>query len=181
MARKMCSEKAGVSTAGRTVYRVLSGHLLGTCSACGSKIHWGDLFTRGSHSAPICRKCRPFKIEEKEKKPAKPTGTQAAPASSAKTGLDSPCAEHRMAEIEDDMRRVSTVDKPTMVAVTDATGGTMEAAIVFIRAGGNIHDAVQIAATDGGIKNAHESFSMAMPDDWDAKDFGLYWDFVYMG
>jgi len=102
-------------------------------------------------------------------------------ASSAKTGLDSPYAEHRMAEIEDDMRRVSTVDKPTLVAVTDATGGTREAAIVFIRAGGNIHDAVQIAATDGGIKNAHESFSMAMPDDWNAKDFGLYWDFVYMG
>jgi len=177
----MCSEKAGVSTAGRTVYRVLSGHPVGTCSACGGKIHWSDLFTRGAHSAPICRKCRPFKIEEKEKKQAKPTGTPAAQASSAKTGFDSPYAEHCMAEIEDDMRRVSTVDKPTLVAVTDATGGTMEAAIVFIRAGGNIHDAVQIAASDGGIKNAHESFSMAMPDDWDAKDFGLYWNFVYMG
>jgi hypothetical protein len=181
MARKMCSEKAGVSTAGRTVYRVLSGYTVGTCSACGGTIHWGDLFTRGAHSAPICRKCRPFKIEDKEKKQVKPTGTQAAPASSAKTGFDRPYAEHRMAEIEADIRRVSTVDKPTMVAVTDATGGTMEAAIVFIRAGGNIHDAVQIAASDGGIKNAHESFHMAMPDGWDARDVGLYWDFVYMG
>jgi hypothetical protein len=181
MARKMCSEKAGVSTAGRTIYRVLSGHPVGTCSACDGKIRWGDLFTRGVHSAPICRKCRPFKIEEKEKKPIKPTGTQAAPASSAKTGFDSPCAEHRMAEIEADIRRVSTVDKPTMVAVTDATGGTMEAAIVFICAGGNIHDAVQIAASDGGIKNAHEAFHMAMPEGWAAQDVGLYWDFVYMG
>ena len=181
MARKMCSEKAGVSTAGRTVYRVLSGSPVGTCSQCGGAIHWGDLFTRGAHSAPICCKCRPFKIEEKEKKQAKPTSAQAAPASSAKTGFDSPYATLRMTEIEDDMRRVSTVNTPTMVAVTDATGDTMEAAIVFIHAGGNIHDAVQIAASDGGINNAHESFHMAMPDGWDAKDVGLYWDFVYMG
>ena len=132
-------------------------------------------------TSAICLKCRPFKIEDKEKKQVKPTGAQAAPASSAKTGFDSPYATHRLAEIEDDMRRVSTVNTPTMVAVTDATGDTMEAAIVFIRAGGNIHDAVQIAAKEGSIKYAHESFRMAMPDDWDAKDYGLYWDFVYMG
>jgi hypothetical protein len=181
--RKMHSEEAGISTAGRTVYRVLSGFPVGECSKCGSTIHWGDLFTRGAHSAPICRKCRPFKIEDKEQKPAKPPAVQAASPSAAKTGtgFDASHAVKRMAEIEADMRRVSTVDKPTMVAVVDATGETLEGAIVFIRAGGNIHDAVSLAASNGGIHNAHEPFSMAMPEGWDAEDVGLYWDFVYMG
>lgn len=65
MPRNLKSERVGYSATGLVLYRVKPGHA-GRCSQCGELLMAPDLFTRGYRSVPICRKCQPFDVDEKE-------------------------------------------------------------------------------------------------------------------
>ncbi len=74
----MTSSKIGYTQSGRAIYKPISGIWIG-CYLCGRSIMAPLLFTRGvdkfeatqagkivSRTAPVCRKCRPFEVDEKE-------------------------------------------------------------------------------------------------------------------
>jgi len=96
------------------------------------------------------------------------------------TGFDSLDSISRMREIESDLRKITKVKHPCMIVVADATEKTLETAIVFIKAGTPAHDAVSVAASIAGIRNAHERSCIELPDDFDARDHGICWDQPYV-
>lgn len=70
---------------------------------------------------------------------------------------------------------------PTLVIVKCAEDDrTLDAALVFIPAGGSIGDAVQVGAR-AGIPDAHAFAELRLPDDFVADDYGLYENFAYCG
>lgn len=70
---------------------------------------------------------------------------------------------------------------PTLVIVKCADSErTLDAALVFIRAGDPIDEAAQ-AGADAGIPDAVVHAEIPLPDDFDAGEYGLYWSFPYIG
>ncbi len=88
-------------------------------------------------------------------------------------------AQKRLSEIEEEARKASIVKVNSMVIVTDATENTLDCAVLFIKAGDNTFDAVQEAATNGGIRNAHERLVIPLPANFD--DDAVYWFHCYCG
>jgi hypothetical protein len=60
------TSKWGFTKSGRAFFKVNSGFEV-VCLECGKRITALDgFFTRGDKSKPICRKCRPFEVDERE-------------------------------------------------------------------------------------------------------------------
>ena len=83
-----------------------------------------------------------------------------------------------LSEIE--IKKLSTVKHPTMIVVRDASGDSLNAVILFVRAGDSTTYAEELAA--GDLRSARtETHLIDMPDSFDVDDYGLYWDQPYSG
>lgn len=81
---------------------------------------------------------------------------------------------------KDEIKKLSTVKHPTMLVVRDASGESLNACIAFVRAGDSTNFAEELA--QGDLRSARtETHLIAMPDSFDAEDYGLYWDQIYSG
>ena len=85
-----------------------------------------------------------------------------------------------MAKKLDDVKELSKVKHPTMVIVRDASGESLNACIGFVRAGDSTNYFEELA--EGDLRSSRtETHLLALPDSFNADDFGLYWDQVYSG
>lgn len=80
-----------------------------------------------------------------------------------------------------EIRELSTVKHPTMVVMHDADGTSLNAVIVFVRQGESTLEAEQLGAGELVPNVRMETHLIPMPDDFNAEDYGLYWDIAYIG
>jgi hypothetical protein len=93
----------------------------------------------------------------------------------------SPWPVDRMLAIEQEVRRASIVKENSLVIIKDATGDSLDCAVLFLQKGDNTVDAVALAQEMGGVRHAHVHRVIPLNGSIDLRDDDVDWLHVYLG
>jgi hypothetical protein len=92
----------------------------------------------------------------------------------------SPWPVDRMLAIEQEVRQASIVKENSLVVIKDATGDSLDCAVLFLHKGDSTVDAVNLAGEFGGVRQPHVARVVPLGN-LNLRDDDVDWLHVYLG